>query len=112
MSILVFVLLYADDTILLAESKSDLQNFWNIFEDGNWKSMLKKRKYWFSKHKRSYDYEFKLYGVNIGIGNSYSYFCLLFNYNDNFTIAGKKLFEQAQNAVYGKLRNISIPTDL
>lgn len=112
MSILVFVLLYADDTILLAESKSDLQNFWNIFEDGNWKSMLKKRKYWFSKHKRSYDYEFKLYGVNIGIGNSYSYFCLLFNYNDNFTIAGKKLFEQAQNAVYGKLRNISIPTNL
>jgi hypothetical protein len=86
MSILVFVLLYADDTILLAESESDLQNFWNIFEDGNWKSMLKKRKYWFSKHKRSYDYEFKLYGVNIGIGNSYSYFCLLFNYNDNFTI--------------------------
>jgi hypothetical protein len=62
--------------------------------------------------KRSYDYEFKLYGVNIGIGNSYSYFCLLFNYNDNFTIAGKKLFEQAQNAVYGKLRNISIPTNL
>jgi hypothetical protein len=43
-------------------------------------------KNWFSKHKRSYDYEFKLYGVNIGIGNSYSYFCLLFNYNDNFTI--------------------------
>jgi hypothetical protein len=73
---------------------------------------LKKRKYWFSKHKRSY--EFKLYGVNIGIGNSYSYFCLLFNYNDNynFTIARKKLFEQAQNAVYGKLRYISIPTDL
>lgn len=64
------------------------------------------------KHKRSYDYEFKLYGANIGIDHSYSYFCLLFNDNGNFTIAGKKLFEQAQNAVYGKLRNISIPTDL
>ena len=33
--ILLFVLLYADDTILLAESESDLQNFWNVFEDGN-----------------------------------------------------------------------------
>lgn len=53
-----------------------------------------------------------IYGANIGIDHSYSYFCLLFNYNSNFTIDGKKLFEQAQDAVYGKLRNISIPSDL
>jgi hypothetical protein len=43
MSILVFVLLCADDTILLAESESDLQNFWNIFEDGNKVNVEKKK---------------------------------------------------------------------
>ena len=39
----------------------------------------------------------------------------VFNYNGNFTIARKKLSEQAQKAryaLYRKLRNISIPIDL
>jgi hypothetical protein len=31
------------DTILLAESESDLQNFWNIFEDGNKVNVEKKK---------------------------------------------------------------------
>ena len=69
----------------------------------------------FTKRKRDYDYEFNLYGTNIGIFSSYSYLGILFNYNGNFTIARKNLSEQAQKALYAlyrKLRNISIPIDL
>jgi hypothetical protein len=69
----------------------------------------------YTKRKRDYDYEFNLYGTNIEIVSSYSYLVILFNYNGNFTIARKKLSEQAQKALYAlyrKLRNISIPIDL
>ena len=69
----------------------------------------------FTKRKRDYDYECNLYSANIEIVSSYSYFETLFNYNGKFTIAKKKLSEQAQQALYAlfrKLRNISIPIDL
>ena len=118
--ILLFVLLYADDTILLAESESDLQNSLNVFENycSLWKlkvNVEKTKILIFTKRKRDYDYEFNLYGTNIEIVSSYSYLGILFNYNGNFTIARKKLSEQAQKALYAlyrKLRNISIPIDL
>ena len=103
--ILLFVLLHADDTILLAESESDLQNSLNVFEDycSLWKLTVnvEKTKIWiFTKLQRDYDYEFNLYGTNIEIVSSYYYLGLLFNYNCNFTIVRKKLSEQAQKALY------------
>ena len=60
--VLLFVLLYADDTILLAESESDLQNSLNVFEDYRSLRKLKvnveKTKILiFTKRKRNYDYE-------------------------------------------------------
>ncbi len=112
--------LYAGDTILLAESESDLHNSLKVFENycSLWKlkvNVEKTKILIFTKHKRDYDYEFNLYGTNIEIVSSYSYLGILFNYNGNFTIARKKLSEQAQKALYAlyrKLRNISIPIDL
>jgi hypothetical protein len=49
------------------------------------------------------------YGTHIEIVSSYSYLGILLIYNGNFTIARKKLSEQAQKAryaLYRKLRNI------
>jgi len=72
------VLLYADDTILLAESESDLQNSLNVFEDycSLWKlkvNVEKTKILIFKKRKRDYDYKFNIYGANIEIVSSYSY---------------------------------------
>jgi len=69
------VLLYADDTILLAESESDLQNSLNVFEDycSQWKlkANVGKTKIWiFTKLQRDYAYEFNVYGTNIEIVSS------------------------------------------
>ena len=90
--ILLFVLLHVDDTILLAESESDLQNFLNVFEKycSLWKlkvNVEKTKILIFTKRKRDYNYEFNLYGTHIEIVGSYSYFGILLNYNGNFTIA-------------------------
>jgi hypothetical protein len=96
--VLLFVLLYADDTILLAESESDLQNSLNVFEDYRSLRKLKvnveKTKILiFTKRKRDYDYEFNLYGTNIEIVSSYSYLGLLFNYIErNYLSKLRRLF--------------------
>jgi hypothetical protein len=96
--VLLFVLLYADDTILLAESESDLQNSLNVFEDYRSLRKLKvnveKTKILiFTKRKRDYDYEFNLYGTNNEIVSSYSYLGLLFNYIErNYLSKLRRLF--------------------
>jgi hypothetical protein len=96
--VLLFVLLYADGTILLAESESDLQNSLNVFEDYRSLRKLKvnveKTKILiFTKRKRDYDYEFNLYGTNIEIVSSYSYLGLLFNYIErNYLSKLRRLF--------------------
>jgi hypothetical protein len=49
------------------------------------------------------------------IEDSYSYLCVIFNYNDSFVKERTKLMDQARKALYclyRKLRNISIPIDL
>ena len=96
--VLLFVLLYADGTILLAESESDLQDSLNVFEDYRSLRKLKvnveKTKILiFTKRKRDYDYEFNLYGTNIEIVSSYSYLGLLFNYIErNYLSKLRRLF--------------------
>jgi hypothetical protein len=63
----------------------------------------------FCKRKVRQQYEFKLYGSNIEIVESYSYLGLTFTYNGKLTLA-----EQAQKALcalYNKTRNLNIPID-
>jgi hypothetical protein len=50
----------------------------------------------FCKRKGRQQYEFKLYGSNIEIVESYSYLELTFAYNGKLTLVKKKLAEQAQ----------------
>lgn len=68
----------------------------------------------FCKRKGGQQYEFKLYGSNIEIVESYSYLGLTFTYNGKLTLVKKKLAEQAQKALYAlysKTRNLNIPID-
>lgn len=117
---LIFILLYADDTIILAESSNELQNCLTIFEDycNMWKlsvNVVKTKIMVFSKRKFIPNQNFLLCDSNIEIVESYSYLGLLFSYNGKFNMAKKKLVEQAQKAVYAlyrKTRNMAIPIDL
>jgi hypothetical protein len=62
----------------------------------------------FCKRKGRQQYEFKLYGSNIEIVESYSYLGLTFTYNGKLTLVKKKLAEQAQKALYALYNNRSI----
>ena len=58
---------------------------------------------------------FKLYYENIDIVDSYTYLGVLFNYSGNYCTAKKRLIDQANKALYAlyyKLRNLTIPSDL
>jgi hypothetical protein len=54
----------------------------------------------FCKCKGRQQYELKLYGSDIEIVTFYSYVGLTFNCNGKFTLAKKKLSEQAQNILF------------
>ena len=66
----------------------------------------------FSKKKYKTNVVFKIYGQAIDLQDSYSCLGVIFNYNRNFCIARKKLLDQANNALYRKIRNLAIPIDL
>ena len=118
--VLIFVLLYADDTIILAESAKDLQNTLIAFENycNQWKLSVnvdKTKSVIFSKQKCRTKHEFLLCGEIVEIVDNFSYLGIIFNYNGKFTLAKRKLCDQAQKALfalYGKIRNICIPVDL
>jgi hypothetical protein len=115
-----FLILYADDMALMAESSDGLQKTLNCFEKyyDLWKltvNTTKTKVVIFSKKKVGQNQSFKIKGQNIEIIDSYCYLGMLLNYNGNFCTARKKITEQAHKAlfaVYRKIRNISIPVDL
>lgn len=115
-----FILFYADDTVLFAESADEMQVTLNYFEDycNQWRlsvNVSKTKVVIFSNRKYNRDISFKLCNQDIEIKDSYTYLGLLFNYNGNFYQARKRLVDQAQKALYAlyrKIQNISIPVDL
>ena len=105
MYIKLFILLYADDTVIFAESAPELQQALSVFEKycTEWKlsvNVTKTKVVIFSKRKLAQNVSFKLYNQNIEIQDSYVYLGLLFYYNGNFAQARKKLVDQAQKALY------------
>lgn len=115
-----FIFLYADETIIFAESAEGLQKALDVFEQYcfEWKltvNVSKTKIVIFSKRKFNKNVTFKLCNEIIEIKDSYVYLGLLFNYNGNFFQARKKLVDQAQKALYAlckKIQNISLPIDL
>ena len=84
-----FLLLFADDTFILAESAEDLQAALNIFEDycSEWNlsnNVSKTKIVVFSKRKYNNKKDFLLNNEEVEVKDSYTYLGLLFNYNGNF----------------------------
>ena len=116
----IFVLLYADDTVILAESKEVLQKNLDIFGMycEHWKLTVnhaKSKVIIFSKRKSRNMPHFYLQGNEIEIVDDYMYLGVIFNYNGSFKKAKTKLIDQARRsmfAVYKRIRNNSIPIDI
>jgi hypothetical protein len=115
-----FVILYADDTVILTDTKEGVQNALNIFQSycEIWKlevNVNKTKVVIFSKGEIRLKYEFKLQNKILEIVDSYSYLGLIFKYNGNFNETRKKIALQAQKSlfsIYKSIRNQYIPIDL
>jgi hypothetical protein len=116
----IFLLLYADDTVLRTENVDGMQTMLNVFSEyyNTWKlqvNIAKTKVVIFSKSKVTQNTRVMSDNKELGICESYNYLGILFNFNNNFLNAKKKLVEQAQKALYSvyyKIRNIKIPLDL
>jgi hypothetical protein len=82
-----FVILYADDTVILSESKDGLQKALDIFESycEIWKLQVNVNKVMiFCKKKFRHNFDFSLQGQFLEIVDIYSYLGAIFKYNGTF----------------------------
>ena len=87
-----FVLLYADDTVIMAGSREDLQAQLNVFGEycQKWKlkvNVEKTKVFIFSRGRPLEDIHFSLNGSEIEIVNEFSYLEILLNRTGNFNKA-------------------------
>lgn len=115
-----FVVLYADDTVIFSETKEGMQNSLDIFQIycETWKlkvNVTKTKVMVFSKRKNRQNLQFILQNELLEIVDSFSYLGIIFKYNGTFFDTKKKLVDQAQKAlfyIYKIIRNEAIPIDL
>ena len=98
-----FILLYADDTVLFSESMKCV--ILKHFEEycNEWKlsaNVSKTKLVIFSNRTFKREISVKLFNQEIEIQDCYTYLGLLFHFSGNFFQARKRLVEQAQKALY------------
>ncbi len=104
-----FLLLYADDTVLLAESSSDLQILLNTFSDycNQWKLKInidKTKIMVFSKGKVSNNLKFFINGRELEIVKQYKYLGVIFSSSGSFLATRKYIKEQGMKALYAIIK--------
>ena len=103
-----FILLYADDTIILAESVLELQSALNavkVYCDKNFLkvNLTKTKVIVFSRGKIRKIPEFFYGNDKVDVVDDYIYLGVTFNYNNSFTKAINKQIDQARKAMYSML---------
>lgn len=114
-----YVLLYADDTVIMAESPDELQSSLDRMSDycvtNNLKVNSRKTKVMIvSRGKIRIIPEFFYNGQSLEIVSSFCYLGVTFNYNGRFRVCQQKLFEKANRAMFSllsKARKLSLPLD-
>ena len=91
-----FVILYADDTVILSETKEGMQQALDIFESycEIWRlqvNVAKTKVMIFRKRKTAQDPKCILHGQTLDIVDTYSYLGIIFKYNGTFLRLGKNL---------------------
>ena len=116
-----FTLLYADDTVLMAESAEDLQTQLNSFNDyckkWNLKVNVDKTKIIIFGSRNAGNLEFKYNDRVIDIVNEFNYLGIMFSSSGSFLKAKQKQVTKANKAIYevlkkGRLHNLSIQCQL
>ena len=107
------VLLYADDTVILAENPNDLQASLNGMEKYcdtfDWHINVNKTKILiFSKGKLRKHYIFTFDEHILDILDEYNYLGLVFNYNDKFKIEKLHLYQKGYRAIFSLLKKPEI----
>ena len=115
-----FTLLYADDTLVLAESPEELQLA--LDEVGNYChnwgltiNQTKTKVVIFSKGKVRTQFNFRIGDINIDTSNDYTYLGIIFNFNGKFTKAIDDRITPARKAMFGlneKAVNLLLPPDI
>ena len=115
-----FLLLYADDTIICAESTEELQNAINAMSDycNLWGLNINIRKtkvVVFSRGKIKKLPIFTCAGQEIEVVFAFKYLGVQFNYNNKFNYAQKCLYDQASRSMFAllkKCRRLMLPLDI
>ena len=115
-----FVLLYADDTIVMAESPPELQKALNALHSycDLWHLTVntsKTKVVVFSRGKIRNKPIFKFGDVELDIVDDYVYLGVTFNYNGNFKKAISKQVSQAKRAMFSvvaKVKKLNLPVDI
>ena len=115
-----FVLLYADDTVILSETPDKLQiGLDNLYRYSDlWDLRINRKKtkiLVFSKGKIRRIPDFTLAGEKLDITFNYKYLGLFFNYNGKFNVAKQDLYDRANRAMFALLRKVKkifLPIDI
>ena len=115
-----YLLLYAEDTVIFAESPGELQNALDSLHDYCVSNKLnvntKKTKVLvFSRGKIRNIPQFSFNNNNLEVVFDYNYLGVTFNYNGKFRVAQKNLYDKASRAMFGliaKCRKLFLPIDL
>ena len=116
----IFVLLYADDTVILAESSDDLQIALDMYASycRRWKLEINndKTKVMVFARGRAVNYIFSINGVQLEVVSEYKYLGILFSRSGSFSAAKKKyIANQNTRAMFSllkKARDLLLPLDL
>ena len=106
-----FVLLYADDTVILAEISDDLKRALRVYElyYTTWKLTINTSKYnvlIFSRSRMPH-YEFTLNGEPLEVVSEYKYLGILFCRSGSFLRAENYIADQARQAIFDLLKQNS-----
>ena len=115
-----FILLYADDTVIFAESPSALQKYIDAMCDycKKWKLKIntsKTKVMIFSRGKVRKCDDFTYDGRRLEIVYEFQYLGIRFNYNGKFKVAQKNLSDRASRAMFAllrKIRKLCLPVDV
>lgn len=115
-----FIILYADDTVILANNSKDLQKNLQLFENycETWKltvNVSKTKVMVFGSRGNTFQNQFKWKNEIIEVVVSYKYLGLFFPRTKSYVKAKKHLIDQANKAMFSLLKksqNLNLPIDL
>ena len=115
-----FLLMYADDTVILAETPDDMQGCLNALEvycknNGLYINTTKTKVVIFSRGKIRILPGFTFNGEPLEVVWDYKYLGIVFNFNNKFTVAKKSQCTIANKAMFGlirKCKRLALPLDI